>query len=101
MRCLSGPGREDAYESPIPIPLARFGQVASVQPQRLKNAFTVSFRKGPRVDPEGIQESGKSRKQSYLPEGDVCMVSMYSASLMDKHTLGIIGWNRTWQLGLM
>lgn len=22
--CLSGPGRKDAYETPIPIPLARF-----------------------------------------------------------------------------
>lgn len=60
VRCLSGPGREDAYESPIPIPLVRFGQVASVKLQGLKNAFTVSFRKGPRVDPEGIQESGKA-----------------------------------------
>lgn len=49
VRCLSGPGREDAYESPIPIPPARFGQLASMQLQGLKNAFTVSFRKGPSV----------------------------------------------------
>lgn len=49
VRCLSGPGREEAYESPIPISPARFGQVASMQLQGLKMLFTMSFRKGPSV----------------------------------------------------
>lgn len=68
VRGLSGPGREDAYESPIPIPLARFGQVASVQPQGLKNAFTVLLERDPEWTQREFRNLGK-KEAVLFPRG--------------------------------